>query len=485
MDKVKLADTINNSPSVELLKAKNREFIILFLVEIFTHTTAVSSEHIHYKLADYLEARGIEADEENEISFVDTYEDKAKIYIQKWANKGFLTNYQNETGEIFYELSAHSSKTIDWLTNLKKEVYIGTESKFKALFNQLKELVEFTNEDKERRLQLLKNKKLEIEQQIQRLKMGEEIKVFEEFEIVPRFSDLNKIAKELLSDFKEVDDNFKTIIKEIYQQQTNISLNKGTILQYTFDALEQLKESSQGKSFYAFWDFLLSPELQREWETLTQTLYQTLENKSIEVSDVFLKDMKRHLFNSGQKVYKTNGKMAEKLSRIIRETEISRTEIAKNLVLEIKKLLLEISKSKSKIKPDISLEIEEIETNLPLERKLTYVQPVEIIYKDKPQLSDTNITDFNGLKKLFNPYIVDKKELRKHIEQVLSEKSQATILEIINKKGGLKKGLSELFSYICLIKEFHPIINENKMQYLLFDSINQKSIQIPEIILTK
>lgn len=41
-----------------------------------------------------------------------------------------------------------------------------TESKFKALFGQLKKLVEFTNEDRNKRLDLLRNKKLEIEQHL-------------------------------------------------------------------------------------------------------------------------------------------------------------------------------------------------------------------------------------------------------------------------------------------------------------------------------
>jgi hypothetical protein len=485
MDKIKLSDTLNNSPSVELLKTRNREFIILFFVDVFAQEPVVSSENIHYKLESYLEEKGVEVDEENEIKFSDTYEDKAKKYISKWADKGFLTNYQNESGEIFYELSSYSSKTIDWLSNLKKEEYIGTESKFKTLFNQLKELVEFTNEDKEKRLQLLEDKKLEIEQQIQRLKMGEDVKVFEEYEIVPRFKDLNKIAKELLSDFKEVDDNFKAIIKEIYQKQSDISLNKGSILQYTFDALDQLKESSQGKSFYAFWEFLLSQELQQEWEILTQALYQTLEEKNIEISDVFLKDMKRHLFDSGQKVYKTNDKMAEKLSRIIRENEISKAEVTKNLIQDIKKLLLEVSKTKPQKTPDISLEIEEIEINLPVERKLTYEQSEEIIYREKPQLAESNLTDFENITKLFNPYAIDKKLLKKHINEVLNEKAQATILEIINNKGGLTKGLPELFGYISLSKEFKHTVNTDKTQSVLFDTANRKSISIPEIILTK
>lgn len=66
----------------------------------------------------------------------------------------------------------------------------------------MKELVEFTNEDIEKRIQLLEDKKLEIEQQIQRIKIGEDVKVFQDFEIVPRFNQLTKSAKELLSDFR-------------------------------------------------------------------------------------------------------------------------------------------------------------------------------------------------------------------------------------------------------------------------------------------
>jgi hypothetical protein len=77
-----------------------------------------------------------------------------------------------------------------------------------------------------------------------------------------------------------------------------------------------------------------------------------LEAKSIPIKDTFLIGMKKHLHNSGQKVYKANDKMAEKLSRIIRENESSKSEATKKIIHDIKKQLLEISKSKNK--PDIS-----------------------------------------------------------------------------------------------------------------------------------
>ena len=272
-----ILNTLNTSPSVELLRLRNREMIIDFLVNTFNQQSIISSENIHIQLADFLEYKQVESDEDSEINPFDTYEDKAKTYIQNWTNKGFLTNYPDEQGEVFYELSAHSSKTIDWLASLKKEEFVGTESKFNNILNQLKELVEFTNEDAEKRIILLEEKKLEIEQQIQRIKTGEDVKVFEEFEIIPRFNQLNQSAKELLSDFKEVEDNFKEITKGIYQKHSDGSLTKSDILAFTFDALDELKESQQGKSFYAFWLFILNPDLQNKWERLTQEFYQTLE----------------------------------------------------------------------------------------------------------------------------------------------------------------------------------------------------------------
>ena len=244
----KILEILATSPSVELLRLRKREIIIEFLINTFlSKQGAISSEDIHIQLAEFLEYKQVENDEDSEITAFDTFEEKAKKYILNWTNRGFLTNYPDEEGEVFYELSAHSSKTIDWLASLKKEEFVGTESKFNNILNQLKELVEFTNEDTEKRIELLEEKKLEIEQQIQRIKVGEDVKVFEEFEIVPRFNQLNQSAKELLSDFKEVEDNFKEITKGIYQKHADVSLTKSDILEFTFNALDELKDTQDKK----------------------------------------------------------------------------------------------------------------------------------------------------------------------------------------------------------------------------------------------
>lgn len=484
INNLKILDILNTSPSVELLRLRNREIIIEFLLNTFpSQQGAVSTENIHNQLSDFLEYKQVENDEDSEITNFDTYEEKAKKYITNWTNRGFLTNYPDEQGEVFYELSAHSSKTLDWLSSLKKEEFVGTESKFNSILNQLKELVEFTNEDSEKRIELLEEKKLEIEHQIQRIRVGEDVKVFEEYEIIPRFNQLNQSAKELLSDFKEVEDNFKEITKGIYQKHANGELSKSDILEFTFDALDELKDSQQGKSFYSFWSFILNPDLQNKLESLTKELYTTLDEKSIPINDPFLKRMKRHLHGSGQKVYKANDKMAEKLSRIIRESERSKSEATQNIIQEIKNQLVKISKTRSK--PDVSLELEtNIEINIPFERKLTTEQKKDVIYKDKPIVAEEDITSSRHLSKFFSQTNIDKELLRNRIKNSLNEKTQTTLSEIIENYGGLEKGLPELFGYIGVAKEFKHIINPDKTHSIMFNKKNKKQIRIPEIILT-
>lgn len=480
MDYSQLEQTLNDSPSVRLLKMRNAEFFLVFVTSVFDEERAVGQEKLQMLLENQLDNRELLGEDSNMERLVESNDVKAKRLINDWTDRGFLTNYQNEEGEVIYELSSHTSKVLDWVGTLKKEDYIGTESKFKTLFSQLKELVENSNEDREKRLELLRQRKDEIERQIERLEMGEEVEVYEDYQIEPRFNSLNKLAKELLSDFKEVDDNFKEIIKQIYQRQTD-NEQKKDLLNYIFDAYTALKDSQQGKSFYAFWEFLLSADLQREWDELTDSLYQTLANRQIDTKDMFLKDIKRHLFDAGEKVSKTNDRMSEKLSIIIRQNEQSNVEATKQIIKDIKKSLIEVSHNKEK--SDATLLYEVVEINIPIERQLTFTPSKEIEYKEKPQESVLGIDALERIGKLYNPYYVDRKVLRSRIDRILKDNGQTTIAEVIAKNLGVEKGLSELFGYIGILKEYKTVVSTERTQCVFF--CEDKSIEIPEIIITR
>ena len=482
MDINQLVQTLNNSPSVKLLKMRSAEFFLAFVTSVFDEQMAIGEEKLQMLLENRLDNQREDITDEdiNIETLGESNETKAKRLIKEWTDKGLFANYQNEDGEIIYELSSHTSKVIDWVTSLKKEEYIGTESKFKTLFSQLKDLVEFSNEDREKRLELLRQKKEDIERQIESLEMGEEIEVYEDYQIEPRYNSLNKLAKELLSDFKEVDDNFKKIIKQIYKRQTE-NEGKKDILNYIFDAYAELKDSQQGKSFYAFWEFLLSSELQKEWDELTDLLYKTLDKRNIDSKDKFLKEMKKHLFDAGEKVSKTNDRMSEKLSLIIRNNGNSDTQATKQVINDIKKMLLNTAQNKERNNASLSYEV--VELNLPLERQLNLTPKQEIEYKNVPTEASLGITELERLDKLYNNHQIDRKILRKRIDMILSGNTQTTLAEVIEQNNGIEKGLSELFGYIAILKEYKTVVSDDRKQEIAFSK--DKTITIPEIIITK
>lgn len=482
MDINQLVQTLNNSPSVKLLKMRSAEFFLAFVTSVFDEQMAIGEEKLQMLLENRLDNQREDITDEdiNIETLGESNETKAKRLIKEWTDKGLFANYQNEDGEIIYELSSHTSKVIDWVTSLKKEEYIGTESKFKTLFSQLKDLVEFSNEDREKRLELLRQKKEDIERQIESLEMGEEIEVYEDYQIEPRYNSLNKLAKELLSDFKEVDDNFKKIIKQIYKRQTE-NEGKKDILNYIFDAYAELKDSQQGKSFYAFWEFLLSSELQKEWDELTDLLYKTLDKRNIDSKDKFLKEMKKHLFDAGEKVSKTNDRMSENLSLIIRNNGNSDTQATKQVINDIKKMLLNTAQNKER--NNTSLNYEVIELKLPTERQLNLTPKQEVEYNNIPTEADLDINELERIDKLYNYHQIDRRILRKRIDIILRENTQTTLAEVIEQNNGIEKGLSELFGYIAILKEYKTIVSDNRTQEIIFSK--NKTITIPEIIITQ
>jgi hypothetical protein len=66
--------------------------------------------------------------------------------------------------------------------------------------------------------------------------------------------------------------HFRRVTENISVQHSSAE-TRGAIVGRTLDAQEQLRESSQGQRFYAFWDFLLALERRREFAELIELAY--------------------------------------------------------------------------------------------------------------------------------------------------------------------------------------------------------------------
>jgi hypothetical protein len=272
--------------------------MLSFFYRVFRegHITTVSNTELRNKLEGYLEDLEYEEkdDELDTDSLFDDYSVKAAKYIEKWSNAGFLRKYPNDEGEDLHELTPDTQKVMKWIDDLEQREFVGTNSRFKDIFFKLQKIVEQGNENLEQRIEELEKKKWEIENEINLLKLGKKPSVSDDVEIKEQFYELNKMARELLSDFTEVEQNFEQIRKDIQRKYTEKDVVKGSLLVFALDTLDEINERPQGKSFNAFWEFLMDEKKQQEFSQMAEQLYQLLRDRNIDYNnDRFLKNLKR------------------------------------------------------------------------------------------------------------------------------------------------------------------------------------------------
>lgn len=477
----KLEILFDQSPSLKMLRMRSAPLIISFLYQQFKvkGELSIRNDVLVQRLANFLDELDYVDEELREVD----YFERAKKYIENWTNEAFLRNYIDESEKVIYNvLTQHTERVFQMIDLLKEREFVGTESKFKDIFYKLRELVDNNTEDPKKKIEELERQKKQVEQEIRRIKRDGKVQRFEDYQIKSRFSEISRLTNELMGDFREVEDVFRNITRVIYGKQEQKDLSKGQILHYTFDALDELKESDQGKSFYAFWSFLIDDASQEELRYLIDEVYRILEDRGIKEDNYFLRRIKSILYASGRKVLDGNNLLADKLSRVIAEKSIAEKRKMRNTIAEIRKLALQAAEDDSFVGCGIELEMNPV-IRMPLERRLGEEKVVSEL-DAKPEQFESEV-DLRSMAAMFNPNQVDRAELKRKINTLLSDRSQVTLSEVAEQYP-ITKGLGELIGYIALLNTSDRyLVNEEILETVLFDSQQKKYLTIPQIIFSK
>lgn len=416
------------------------------------HTTIPNVELVT-RLSDYLVATGYRAtdDEIDATGLLDNEDERARKYVEQWSNKGFLRKYPDDDGNDIHELSSDMEKVMHWVSTLQKREFVGTESRFKDIFSKLKELVDQSNKDPKQRIQELEKKKFEIEQEIKSITITGRVQVFDDTQIKERCYDVNRMSRELLSDFKEVEQNFEQITQEIYRKQSERDIAKGALLAYTLDSFEALRQKDQGKSFYSFWQFLMDETKQEEMRALIEKLYNLLEERNIDYkNDRFLKKLKQFLHASGKKVIDANKKLSDKLSRVLSEKNLTDHRKAMELINDIRQLAFQtldnIPGEEFYIDMESDPEIDMLDRWEMADDKKTHP---DVEFPKGIGGNDFSDADMDAL---FNHFNIDRALLEDRISTQLQNKKQISLKELVDIYG-TEKGLTELITYFSIASQ--------------------------------
>jgi hypothetical protein len=483
-----LVQLLAYNPAVQILRLRNAHWVLPFLYRVFKEDNrfSVAEEHLMQLLADTL-ALQEEAEEdftEARIEFGEDEQSRSRKYLLNWVQKRLLQDFQAADGAIQYQLSAHAEKIFQWLLSLQTRQHVGTESRFKLLFNSLREITEHTEDDKTKRLELLKHRRAEIDKEIKAIELGQAPEQYTDTQVQERLDLFTRLCYELIGDFREVEDRFKEIHRGIVEQHTRAEQHKGAIVGYAFGAYDSLRNSSQGKSFYAFWDFLISRIGQQEWQELTEQLLQLLRDRNIEADETFLQNVKSLLLQQGKTVYDANDKMAEKLSRIITEKEIARHRRLRKQIAGIKELVLDLMEEEE---VDAGMQVDEGPSiKMLMDRKPTLQQKSIITSVKQPVEATESIADPGRFSKMLNTTFIDKKRLWQQVEAVLKNKKTATLKEILEEMPP-EHGLAEVVSYYSFLKDKSGKVHivEGTMELIPLNAQQTRFVEVPYLLFSK
>jgi len=467
----------SNHLAIQLLNADNFSMIVGFFYHAFksTGTQALAESEILVKLDDYLYLLN---EGEEEVKFPKT----AKAYLDDFThqNRSYLRKYYGyESDEPIYELTPDVEKLLNWLNGLQKQEFVATESKLKIIMTLLKELEFETNLSDEERIQSLQEEKKRIDQKIDAIEKRQDLR-FDERKIKEQFMQIQKNSAELLSDFREIEHNFRTLNQEAKRAIAKTEGGKSQVLDNIFELEDGIRQSNQGQSFYAFWDFLMDVRQIEHLDELLTNLYTLPQIEEMDKSRK-LENLKYSLLSGGEKSHKVLGKLIEQLRRFIDD----------KMWVENRRIL-ELAQS-------IEQRAMQIKDNPPTTRDFFTLNGVKITVESiasKQLFKPSSKENFShevkeeiveiDLSKLYEQVYVDEAILKQNIKKTLQQKSQFTLKEL-HQLFPIKKGVSEVVVYLKLAQKMSNAYLETHRDTLIIEDERgeRKKVEMDRIVFVR
>ncbi|WP_291080646.1 DUF3375 domain-containing protein [Dietzia sp. UBA5065] len=370
----------------------------------------------------------------------------AADYLADWASTdaGYLRRfYPLGTDEIHYDATPALEKAYAWVQSLQVRQFVGTESRLQTAIELLRQIAQGTEVDPEVRLQELGRRKQEIEREIAQIQQDPGAGLLDITAVRDRYQQFASTARDLLSDFREVEDNFRALDRSARERIATWEGNKGELLEELVTGRSRIDSSDQGRSFQAFYDLLLSSSSQDELSVLLDRL-TSIEDLG---ADRRIRTVHHGWAEAAERTQMTVRQISEQLRRFTDDQIWLENRRVLDLVREIEATALTLRGGPP---PDVGLELEQtgVDVALPTERPLHSVRPAaevdSLLPPARQEEVDTSV--------LAQQVIVDPARLAARLRSLVPERGTA-LLEDVIAMYPVEHGAAELVGYLALDSE--------------------------------
>jgi hypothetical protein len=479
LDYITLDAMRQNHPAWRLLRSDHAPLVASFLQRAF-----IIPNVREIAQADLAEALEDELYGLRERLGAGTFPKSALEYLNDWASveKGWLRKfYRQGSDEPYFDLTPPTEKAIAWLGTLAQRSFVGTESRLLTLFELLKQMSEGSETDPATRIADLHKRRDEIDAEIARILEGD-IPVLDDTALKDRFQQFTQIARDLLTDFREVEYNFRTLDRRVRERIALWEGSKGALLAEIMGERDAIADSDQGRSFRAFWDFLMSSSRQEELSTLLERVLALPPVTDLK-PDGRLRRVHYDWLEAGEHTQRTVALLSQQLRRFLDDKAWLENRRIMDILHDIEARALAVREEPPQGDmmhvADTSLEVD-----LPMERPL-YTPRL------KPQISDIALEAEDKdveTGALFSQVVIDKVHLTRHIRHTLQTRPQVTLLELCEMQP-LQQGLAELIAYLQLADDsFKSLVDEETTDVICWRTTTadgqslEKQAELPRVI---
>ena len=457
------------------------------LVASFLHRVFVSPNQRVIAQADLVEALEDELYALRERQGADAFPQAPLAYLNDWAgdDKGWLRKfYRQGSDEPCFDLTPGAEKAIAWLSTLAARSFVGTESRLLTLFELLRQIDTGSETDPAVRIAELERRRAEIEHEIARVREGD-LTLLDDTAVKERFLQFTELARALLSDFREVEQNFRALDRWMRERITLWEGSKGELLETIMGERDAITDSDQGRSFRGFWDFLMSSSRQAEFSELLERILAMPAVASLG-PDARTGRVHYDWLEAGEHTQRTVAQLSQQFRRFLDDKAWLENRRIMDILRGIESKALAVRQSPPTgdhmIIEGIGATIE-----LPMERPL-YTPSM------RPKLVD-RIHDAVGLEvdtdALYAHATVDRQALSRHIRRSLQQADQVTLAELCRKRP-LEHGLAELVAYLDLAdRGFDSVIDESIEDHINWRGPSRdgnertKQVSLPRVIFVR
>ncbi|MDN5924852.1 MAG: DUF3375 domain-containing protein, partial [Xanthomonadales bacterium] len=406
----------------------------------------------------------------------------------EWAgpDKGWLRKfYVPGSDEPQFDMAPSTEKAIAWLAALTARSFVGTESRLFIVFDLLRQLSEGTETNVDVRLAELKARRAQIDAEIARVEAGD-LALLDETAVRDRFQQFLHMARDLLGDFREVEHNFRQLDRRVRERIALWDGSKGALLNDIMGERDAIADSDQGRSFRAFWDFLMSSRRQQEFTNMLQRVLALPALAAMQAPHARLHRVHYDWLEAGEHTQRTVAELSAQLRRFLDDQAWLENRRIMDILHGIESRALALRDTPPPV-PAMHIDAITADIRLPLERPLH--TPVQALQLDDVVLDAVDADIDASL--LYAQVVIDKAQLRGQVRQALRHQAQVSLGEVIT-QWPLRHGLAELVAYLQLASSsFVTAVDENVREEVTWQVIGDdgshlsRQAQLPRIVFVR